>query len=391
MASALAKVKQRLGEGAVILHTRSFTRKGLLGFGSRKIVEITAAEGADDSLSRLDRSTPQTRSTSEPGIPRDLNRNDSVRPTTRIEDGTQNEFPRQDIENLKKIVTDLVDQTRRDRMERIAFQTHVPEELFETYHNLLKNEVSHELAENLVRQVKAELTEDELRDKKLVADKLASCIETILPDAGGIDLPVKAGPTIIALVGPTGVGKTTTVAKLAAEFSLRQSKKVGLITIDTYRVAAIDQLRTYANIIGVPLKVVMSPEDMKTAISVLSDRDVVFIDTAGRSPADAVKLKELNSFLSQVPLDETHLVLSATSSDAVLVETVKKFSIIEPRKVIFTKLDEAVGFGVLLRCLQEAQAQLSYVTTGQNVPHDIQTGAAQRIAQAIVYSRDVKE
>jgi flagellar biosynthesis protein FlhF len=159
---------------------------------------------------------------------------------------------------------------------------------------------------------------------------------------------------------------------------------VGLITIDTYRIAAVEQLKTYARIIDVPLEVAVTPDELKDAVARLSDRDIILIDTAGRSQRDAIKVKELRSFFNAVRPDEVHLVLSSTGGERVLAETIERFQEIGVDRVIFTKLDEAIGFGVILTCLQKVDAKLSYVTTGQDVPDDIRIGEGKALAELIL-------
>ena len=126
----------------------------------------------------------------------------------------------------------------------------------------------------------------------------------------------------MALIGPTGVGKTTTIAKLAATLKLRESHTVGLITIDTYRIAAVDQLKKYADILDIPLRVVGSPEELRAAIEAMSDREFILIDTAGRSPSDTLKLQELKNFLNIAGPDEVHLVLSSTATQESVMQTI---------------------------------------------------------------------
>ena len=193
--------------------------------------------------------------------------------------------------------------------------------------------------------------------------------------------PADGRPRTVALVGPTGVGKTTTIAKLAATFKLKQKLNVGLITLDTYRIAAVEQLRTYANIIGLPLHVLLTPEELSLALQPLRASgptrcDGVLIDTAGRSQRDDPRLAQLRTFIRAADPHEVHLVLSSTWSQAVLMDTVERFSSIRTDRIIFTKLDEAVSFGVMLNVASKVNKRLSYVTTGQEVPHQTRAGAA---------------
>jgi len=183
------------------------------------------------------------------------------------------------------------------------------------------------------------------------------------------------------------VGKTTTIAKLAANLKLREKRRVGLITIDTYRIAAIDQLKKYADIIGSPLRVVNTPEDLRQAVATLQDYEYILIDTAGRSPNDTLKINELRAFLNAANPDEVHLVLSSTASQPCVELAVSRFGDVGVDKIIFTKLDEAAHVGVVLNVVRKLNKGLSYVTTGQDVPDDIEVGRGRRLAQLILGSQ----
>jgi flagellar biosynthesis protein FlhF len=188
----------------------------------------------------------------------------------------------------------------------------------------------------------------------------------------------------VALVGPTGVGKTTTVAKLAANFKLAHGFRPGLVTVDTYRIAAVEQLRTYAEIINLPLAVANAPGEMRRAIDELGDVDLVLIDTAGRSPRDEVKIRELADFLAEAQPDEVHLVLSAVAGERSLRAAVERFALVRADRLILTKLDEADGLGGVLAVLGQADRPVSYLTTGQAVPDDIEPADRRRLARLIL-------
>lgn len=187
-------------------------------------------------------------------------------------------------------------------------------------------------------------------------------------------LPLERGRRhISALVGPTGVGKTTTLAKLAANYRLHERARVGLITVDTYRVGAVEQLRTYADIIDLPMEVVATADEMSAACEKFSGFDLVLIDTAGRSPRDAEALEQLHSVVAAASPDETHLVLSATASGRVCSEALDRFATLAPTSVMLTKLDEVPTLGHMAAPLVSAKLPVSYLTDGQNVPEDIRT------------------
>lgn len=199
----------------------------------------------------------------------------------------------------------------------------------------------------------------------------------------GVD---RTRPQTIALVGPTGVGKTTTVAKLAADFSLKQQLRVGLITLDTYRIAAVDQLQTYAEIIDLPMQVAHSSEALATMLHQMRDYDVILLDTAGSSPRDEQRINELRTVLEQAEVEEVCLVLSCTAGGRSNRRAAEQFRAVGASSLILTKLDEADTLGGLFSTLRNGELSIRYLTDGQNVPDDIQNASAERLAERIVRS-----
>jgi flagellar biosynthesis protein FlhF len=197
--------------------------------------------------------------------------------------------------------------------------------------------------------------------------------------------PIRTQPGerhIVALVGPTGVGKTTTVAKLAAGFRIEARRRVALLTIDTFRIAAVQQLRAYAEIMDLPMEVVENPQQMRPALDRLGEVDLVLIDTAGRSPRSDARIEQLVELLSEAQPDETHLVISATHSTSSIHSVLQGFAPVQPTAVILTKLDEAPHTAGAVSALAESRlpsVPLSYVTTGQQVPDDIEVASVDRL------------
>lgn len=269
---------------------------------------------------------------------------------------------------------------------------HMPDALFQHYLRLLESSVSRDIADQIIGAVRDELTPTELLDSSIIRTTVLRHIAGLIPVADALPSAPpspragdsRRGPLVIALVGPTGVGKTTTIAKLAATYKLRRGNSVALITSDTYRIAAVDQLRTYAGIIGLPMKVVLTPTEMTAAVNALSNHDVILIDTAGRSQFNHDRIAELSEFLTAAHPSEVHLVLSTTASEDVLLKTAESFAAVRPNRVILTKLDEAVNFGVVVNVARRLDTQLSFITTGQEVPDHLEQSHPDRLARMVL-------
>ena len=379
MPLALAQVKRELGSDAVIVGTRSFKQGGLLGLRARNVVEITAYPPGQSpsTVPPIRRSTQRVRraygsrpipaDTASPTYP-------PAEPQTAV---IPPEFTDQ-IGSLQQIVEKLVKEQRQ------LHAPQMPEQLFDLYLDLIQREVAEELARELIQRVESQMTGDQIQSADLVRRHLVDVMDGMVNTAGPICDNLNNRARTVALIGPTGVGKTTTIAKLAANFKLRQGKKVGLITIDTYRIGAVDQLRTYAQIIDVPLEVVVTPNDLRQAVELMSDMDIVLIDTAGRSQTDQLKIQELQTFLKAARPDEIHLVLSSTAHHSHMLSAAQEFSKLGVDRLILTKLDEAISFGVILSVLRSLNASLSYVTTGQDVPDDIEVGSGRQLARKLL-------
>jgi len=270
-----------------------------------------------------------------------------------------------------------------DRRTRSHRTTDVPAELFHIYTNLIDAEVDEGIAHELITKLKENSTPEQLKDTPASKALLAALIESQLACATPIR-PVPGQRKVVALVGPTGVGKTTTIAKLAANFRLRDNIKMGLVTVDTYRIAAVEQLRTYAEIIDLPMKVVSNPQEMQQALDELVGLDLVLVDTAGRSPSDDLKIQELERLFREVPIDEVSLVMSMTSSAKSLEAIANRFQVAKPTSMILTKLDEAPVMGSLLTLSQNVKLPVRYLTTGQDVPDDIEPANAARMARLVL-------
>jgi flagellar biosynthesis protein FlhF len=368
MQEALLLVRRDLGPSAAVLHTREICGSRLLSWipGMRKI-EVLASSQVNVP-SRLpprepDPPAPSPRASAAPvTLPRD------------IRDPFREQVQGQ-LSELQSMVEALCRRTRQ------SSQPDLPESLFRLYTDLIDAEVGEDLARELVESMRHSALPGD--DPMLLKAHIARTIEDQIRVSGPLAL-APGRSHVVALVGPTGVGKTTTIAKLAANYRLREKRKVGLITVDTYRIAAVEQLRTYADIIDLPMQVVSTPREMREAVQSMSNLDLVLLDTAGRSPKDEVKIQELRAFLTEAGAHEVHLVLSSVAGGSSLQRTAERFAEVGTTALILTKLDEAMGLGSLFPLLRGSRLPLSYVTDGQNVPDDIAPADACRLARLVL-------
>jgi len=397
MLQARALVKRELGSRAVILSSREYKHGGIFGIGAQPVVELVAADGTQIAK----RNNEQRREVVRPSNTGDL--------IKRTYQAARADFEKQSlpvipapgsapgpapihddaaatladkVRSVKSLVEGMIEQQKRS-----SSQQDLPDKLFDQYISLLKQEVTEELAGEIIGQVRERLTPDQLEDAKVLRAAVSDAITQLIPttsDQGELTPTEDGRPRTVMLVGPTGVGKTTTIAKLAATFKLKRGKNVGLITLDTYRIAAVEQLRTYAQIIGVPLHVATSPDELASALRKTTGCDIVFIDTAGRSKKDDPCLQQLRSFIDAANPHEVHLVLSSTCTQSVMMDAIERFSEVRADRIIFTKLDEAVSFGVVLNVARKVNKQLSYITTGQEVPNQIEASHPDRLAQLVL-------
>ncbi|NJD02742.1 MAG: flagellar biosynthesis protein FlhF [Ruminiclostridium sp.] len=378
---AILKVKMDLGNDALILNTRKVRQKGIFGLFSKPKVEVLAA--IDEYGIRKE---PENSGIEE-------------KPPNSAKD-TQNKinFDEKEgkITNLENKITNM-----EDMLQKIYRQIHVKEKLPDPgqkdekqdqapravqifYNNLIRNEVESDIARRIIDNVVAKVGDNAgLND---TASVLYSIVAGIVgkPEIIG---PLKEGkPTVVIFVGPTGVGKTTTLAKIAANYLLNQKKSVGLITADTYRIAAVEQLKTYAEILGIPVSVVYSVSDMSDAVNQFSDRDIILIDTAGRSHRNKAQFEEMKAMVTASGADEVYLVLSSTTSIRSCREIISNYDFLKDYKLIFTKTDEAPVLGIILNIRFITGMRLSYITTGQNVPDDIEVVNVDKISKSLIGS-----
>jgi flagellar biosynthesis protein FlhF len=385
---ALAQIRREMGETALIISTREMT--GSLG---RRFVEVTAA--ADDSPAgkKEERSARalQPSDFEEQIIKNRMLLSQSIEPLKqelfairslvdemrRNNAGPTLEPLREEMRDLKRLFSAL------SRQAGLAPGLELSEPFLSFYHDLVANELEESLSYRLIEMLGGRLSDAEKSDGAKARERLVELIAGVIPFTKPIALN-GGRPSVLAFIGPTGVGKTTTIAKLAARCSLQLKRKVCLITIDTYRIAAVEQLKTYARIMNIPIFVSYSPEEMRQAIADNREASLILIDTAGRSQADEEQVKDLKGYFSGDAVIEVMLVLSATTKNRDLHDITDRFTPIGPRKLIFTKLDETTTYGPIVNETVRTKLPIAYFTTGQNVPDDIEAASPGKLARMLL-------
>lgn len=374
MQQALSQVKNTFGSDALILQTRKFRKGGFLGFFGRDLVEVTAA-AADEGERHQ-----------EPLFVEASSPRDSQRAT--VPDFIEDFDVKEEIKDIKLLLGEM-----RADLETSwpADGRTYPGHFKQVYQALKANEVEERLARRIINKAMQELHPSLWDDQ----DEITATVEGIIVKRLLLPRPIvfkkENEKKRVALVGPTGVGKTTTIAKLAAIFSILEKKRVALATLDTYRVAAVEQLKTYADIIAVPLEVAYTPKELQEAVASHEDKDLVLIDTAGRSPLNELAMAELKAFLEPYPELEVFLVMGATTKQADLMEIAARFGELPIDQLIFTKLDETTKFGVILNIVNSLRKGLAYITTGQGVPDDIEVPDPVKLARMIMKVSDLEQ
>ncbi|RWZ60476.1 flagellar biosynthesis protein FlhF [Halobacillus fulvus] len=343
MPEAMKKVKKELGDDAVILNSKKVKVGGFLGMFKKEQTEVVAA--VDPVGTRMERK-------SSPPVPQPVRSSEPLKD----EDGIWKEL--------------------RELKSMIQKQEKLPGELQEAYDQLIEQGFQPELAKELTT---------EAEDPSAVIDQLSERLSSLSFGSPAFE------KRYVHLVGPTGVGKTTTLAKLAANAVLNEQKKVAFITTDTYRIAAIEQLKTYAELLNVPVEVAYSPEDYQEAREKFASYDLVFIDTAGRNFRDPAYVEEMNQLIDFREDSETYLVLALTSKYTDMETIYGHFRSIPIRQLIFTKMDETSSYGCAINLALKHEIGIAFLTNGQNVPDDLIAATPQlltaHVAEGVRYER----
>jgi len=377
--TAIQRAKEEMGRDAIILHTRQVKKGGILGLLYPPRVEITVV--VDDKLQvNTDRlRAGNTFGVPAAGKPEIAASIDTISAINSSENPSREDAVLQEIQKMKNLMTDI-----KSRMYEVEVIKGMPEQVQQFYETLINNNVDRDIALKVVNSVATRLPKDGISDDAWARDVCLHTLQEVIQQVQPIQVKAERKGMIVFLVGPTGVGKTTTIAKLAANLTFLDSKSVALITLDTYRVSAAEQLRTFAEIIGIPVSVVFTPADMMLAIEQYRESDLIFVDTAGRSPYNSEQMEELREFIDIARPDETILVMSVNTNNNDLINIYQSFQSIGVDKLIFTKLDETCSYGTILNVLHETKKPIAYFTTGQNVPDDIEVPDSLRLAQMLL-------
>lgn len=350
MPEAMKKIREDLGEDAVILNTKVITKKKMFGLIKQKSFEVVA--GVDDIVQPV---TPKA-----PIVPSTV--------STVIQDDVSQSL-KQEIDDLKKMMLTVQQQTKR--------QDTVPEQI-QPFVSYLQRQ---ELGEELITAIRDELFVHLEKEGTITVEQFEKISGTVIRQAlahlpmGGLTFAKKQ----VHVIGPTGVGKTTTIAKMAARAVLQEKKKIAFITTDTYRIAAIEQLKTYAGLLQAPVEIAYTAEDYANALTKLSHVDVVFVDTAGRNYKDGKYVEDLRDLIGFTKDAESFLVLTTTAKESDMAAVIDQFIDVPVEKFIFTKVDETNSIGTIINLMLKYNKGLAYYTDGQEVPEDIEEATIEKL------------
>ncbi|MCD6545161.1 MAG: flagellar biosynthesis protein FlhF [Thermotogae bacterium] len=392
---ALIQIKQELGENAVILQTRRIRKGGFLGiFGGEIFTEVTAVAEENTSVDSKKKDFDNQEDTIynlREILSRNIKKNlnnvknyekgnfNGVKPENHDEIDNRNVSNGnpiastniiKDIEEIKRMFVQLNAKIEMFNGDLSEF----PAELKKLFNRMVDQSISKDLSLKMLYELKDEESFEINRLSDLISRYFEKLIKVEVPNIGnGISM----------FLGPTGVGKTTTLAKLAANLKLKQKKKVAILTIDTYRIAAVSQLKTYSEIMNIPFFVAYTPQEARNIISTIENFDSILIDTAGRSQRDEIHLDELKKYVEVVKSDYRFLLLNIAINTKDLIDTIERFSLCEPTHLIFTKLDETNNFGNILNVGDNFNLPIAFITTGQDVPDDIEIADSKRLSELI--------
>ncbi len=393
---AIEMAKQELGNAAIVMNIKKVRPKGLAKLFIHGKVEVTAAlDEAPVQTEKVSESTVSDFSRPKPAmdVAKNTGEEDSLEERlTRLQALLEKQMSekKEEEKSGETIAKQKTEETAEieeavpvdeEKEKEIEYAKNCKELI---YQQMLANEVDKEIADSIMEEVNRSLPEDALLDQIL-----ANIYQKIILMIGQpylIDAKPKDKTIFIFFLGSTGVGKTTTIAKIASKLKLEEKANIVLVTADTYRIAAVEQLKTYANILSVPLKVIYSPKELEESMEELSQYDICLVDTAGRSHKDKEQMNDIRELMEQIPIAERqiYLVLNAGTKYNDLQEIASTYSSFTDYSIIFTKLDETSSAGAMLNIKMKTKCPLSYVTWGQNVPDDIGEIDPQKVAKQLL-------
>ncbi len=380
MQAAMAQVKEDMGEDALIITTRRIPKAPRDPY-AKDMFQIEASPPARSAKS-LALAEPPDRESMDNDI--DLKKITARFANGGILSGSTYAPAKQKSGSWESVQADLGN--IRELLCWTQFSDDIHEliegdkDAVKVYSKLITSGLSEKRVRFFLRKGMEEVTDGTSDFTVNVLKGLISSVETANPFTG----KKKDGPVHAAFVGPTGVGKTTTIAKLAAYNGLKRKKKVGLVSVDNYRIGAVDQLKTYSAIIGLPCIPAFTSEDLKKALNKLSGMDVVLIDTAGQSHLDSGRMQAMKNMLAAVPGIETHLVISASMERLDMREAVECFNVLSPTSYVFSKVDETRRSGRIIDQMMDHKLPLSFITNGQEVPEDLIVATRKQILNLLV-------
>lgn len=394
-AQAVESAKKELGNGVVIMNVRNVKNNGILSFLKPQMVEVTVAledEPINMIVPKKAEPKPQplvqdiaVKAEKAPATPKEEDKAQEEAQNKEMDPQAENKKLEEKINTLHTLLEQQLqkpEDTKDESEERE--ETEVDRFMKLLYYTMLENEVNEQYANQIVDEIK-KINKPNMPFNYALANTYQ---KMILKFGKPMEItPAEKGPKVIFFVGPTGVGKTTTIAKIASKFSVEGDKKVALLTADTYRIAAAEQLRTYANIMEVPFRVIYSTEEIEQALRDFRDYDFIMVDTAGHSPQNEGQKETMIGFIHSVDglaQKDVFLVLSATTKYKDLTSIADSYSAMTDYNLIFTKLDETSTLGSLLNIRLHTGAPLSYVTYGQNVPEDIEVFNPQKTVKQLL-------
>lgn len=366
MQEALAKIKKELGSDAIILSSkRVHSKGGIFGFLSPKVYEVIAEYDPKSMVRERPKTVKAVKPDTQPL------KSDKIDKAVKQAELAEKRSEKKAVEQLDNKIDQLSEiiqnfSTKFEYLKKDVTYDYEPQ-----VENILIRLMERDVEEEYAHEICTKVTE--LMEKKQVShiEALDHLLREIIGEIEEIE-PNKFERRVVMIVGPTGVGKTTTLVKLASYFVVKQELKVGIINTDVYRVAAQEQLKTYSKILNVPMATVYKPSEMKAALKEFEDMDLVFVDTAGKVSNDKEYQQDVKAFIDEGQIDEIYLALCGSSSIKILKETINNYAFLKKHNIIVTKMDEGISNGVLINIKMYSKRPLSYVTIGQSVPDDIQ-------------------